>query len=188
MKDGRLRIVSPGHEEAGGPLTERFLERIGAPLAIRERVLPLVMNHLAHLQTVTDRSVRRLAKRLEPATIDELLVVIAADQFGRPPKPKDLSAEWRALKMKAGELQLRSSAPRPLLMGRHLLELGMTPGRDFGAILEAAFEAQLEGTFLNLDQAWQWLASQKDGVVPAPAKEKLAVKLNASSNGDDAPG
>jgi len=31
--------------------------------------------------------VRRLAKRLEPATIRELLVVITADQFGRPPKP-----------------------------------------------------------------------------------------------------
>ena len=84
MKDGRLRIVSPGHEEAGGPLAESFLQRINAPLAVRERVVPLVKNHLAHLQTLNDRAVRRLAKRLEPATISELAVVITADQFGRP--------------------------------------------------------------------------------------------------------
>src|SRR5262249_22507213 len=49
LKAGRLRIVSPGHEEAGGPLAERFLERINAPGAIREKVIPLVTRHLAHL-------------------------------------------------------------------------------------------------------------------------------------------
>jgi len=180
IKDGRSRIISPGHEEAGGPLAERFLERIGAPLAIRERVVPLVKNHLAHLQTVTDRSVRRLAKRLEPATIDELLVVIAADQFGRPPKPREISDGWLALKTRAGELQLQSSAPRPLLLGRHLLELGLKPGPDFGAILDAAFEAQLEGTFGDMNQAWRWLANQKEVTLPAEALQRLSVRANAT--------
>ena len=52
---GIQRIVSPGHEAAGGPLTESFLERIHVPASIRERVVPLVINHLAHLQKVTDR-------------------------------------------------------------------------------------------------------------------------------------
>src|SRR6185295_13795146 len=84
IREGRLRIVSPGHEEEGGPLAEQFLARINAPNAIRERVVPLVTNHLAHLQTLSDRSVRRLARRLEPATIEELIVLITADQFGRP--------------------------------------------------------------------------------------------------------
>jgi tRNA nucleotidyltransferase (CCA-adding enzyme) len=62
----RMRLVSPGHEEAGGPLAEQFLSRIGAPVAVRELVVPLVLNHLAHLRAITDRSVRRLAKRLQP--------------------------------------------------------------------------------------------------------------------------
>ncbi|HSH17286.1 MAG TPA: HD domain-containing protein, partial [Verrucomicrobiae bacterium] len=83
-KEGRMRVVSPGHEEAGGPIAERFLERIHAPRAIRERVLPLVTNHLAHLQTDSDRSVRRLARRLEPENIDGLCLVMIADHFGRP--------------------------------------------------------------------------------------------------------
>lgn len=30
-REGRMRIVSPGHEEQGGPLAETFLTRIDAP-------------------------------------------------------------------------------------------------------------------------------------------------------------
>lgn len=97
-RDGRLRIVSPGHEEQGGPLAEAFLTRIGAPNEMKERVMPLVKHHLAHLQTTSDRSVRRLANYLKPATIAELCLVMTADHFGRPPKPRVLPegiADWR---------------------------------------------------------------------------------------------
>ena len=175
MRDGRLRIVSPGHEEAGGPLAETFLNRINAPNAIRERVVPLVTNHLAHLQTISDRAVRRLAKRLEPATIEELIVVITADQFGRPPRPQEISEGVSALQSRAGELKLESSAPQPILMGRHLLELGMRPGRDLGVVLHAAFEAQLEGKFLDLPEAFRWLASEPGLTLPEEVRQRLAT-------------
>jgi len=173
MKDGRLRVVSPGHEEAGGPLAEQFLNRITAPTAIRERVIPLVTNHLAHLQTVSDRSVRRLARRLEPATIQELLVVITADQFGRPPRPRIVSENATALQSRAAELQLQRSAPVPILMGRHLMELGLKPGREFGAILDAAFEAQLEGKFLDLPDARRWLEAEPGLDLPEAVRARL---------------
>ena len=140
---------------------------------MRERVIPLVTNHLAHLQTITDRSVRRLAKRLEPATIRELLVVITADQFGRPPKPPVVPEMVLALQAKAEELRVQSSAPKPILMGRHLLELGLEPGQDFGVILNAAYEAQIEGRFLDLPQALQWLAGEKDLPLPDVARSQL---------------
>jgi tRNA nucleotidyltransferase (CCA-adding enzyme) len=176
MKGGRLRIVSPGHEEAGGPLTEQFLACINAPNAIRERVVPLVTNHLAHLQTLSDRSVRRLAKRLEPATIGELIVLITADQFGRPLRPEVISENVLALQARAAELQVQSSAPKPILLGRHLIELGMEPGRDFGVILEAGFEAQLEGEFLDLPQAFRWLEAQDELPLPETARQQLSSR------------
>jgi tRNA nucleotidyltransferase (CCA-adding enzyme) len=160
VKNGRMRTVSPGHEEAGGPLTEQFLRRINAPLAIRERVVPLVTNHLAHLQTLSDRTVRRLAKRLAPATIQELIVVMVADQFGRPPKPRVISEGVRALEAKAAELKVQACVPTPILMGRHLIDLELSPGKDFGVILDAAYEAQLEGRFFDLAEALRWLADQ----------------------------
>ncbi len=160
-KDGRMRIISPGHEEAGGPLAESFLSRINAPNAIRARVPPLVTNHLAHLQTITDRGVRRLARRLAPETIESLCVIITADAFGRPPKPREVPKGARALLAKAAELKVKDAAPKPILLGRHLIELGMKPGPQFTEILDAAFEAQLEGKFADLDGAKAWLNELK---------------------------
>ncbi len=159
-KDGRMRIVSPGHEEAGGPIAEAFLARIDVPAALRRRVVPLVTNHLAHLQTLSDRAVRRLASRLAPATIQDLIVVITADQFGRPPLPRAIAPSLRALEDKAVELDVRSRAPKPILLGRHLIEHGLEPGSEFGAILRDAFDAQLEGRFADLDGARAWLSAR----------------------------
>lgn len=159
-KNGEMRIVSPGHEEQGGPVAEAFLRRINAPNWMRERVVPLVKNHLAHLQTVSDRSVRRLANRLSPATIDELAVVMIADQFGRPPKPREVHQGVMDLRARAGDLRLEDEAPKPILLGRHLIERGMKPGKEFGTILKEAFEAQLDGAFDELEGAQDWLGKR----------------------------
>ncbi|HEY4414097.1 MAG TPA: HD domain-containing protein [Verrucomicrobiae bacterium] len=158
-REGRMRIVSPGHEEQGGPLAEAFLTRIDAPNEIKERVVPLVMHHLAHLQTTSARSVRRLANFLKPATIEELCLVMTADHFGRPPKPQVLPAGIIELRAKADELRLRDAAPKPILQGRHLIARGQQPGPTFGTLLDEAFEAQLEGQFTDLDGALKWLES-----------------------------
>jgi tRNA nucleotidyltransferase (CCA-adding enzyme) len=157
---GRLRVVSPGHEAAGGPLAESFLRRLGAPNALIGRVPPLVTNHLAHLQEATPRAVRRLANRLAPATIRELATVMIADAFGRPPKPREIPAGVTELLEAAERLDLQAQAPRPILQGRHLIERGMKPGPGFGKILDAAFEAQLEGVFGDLSGALDWLDSR----------------------------
>lgn len=156
-RDGQKRIVSPGHEEQGGSLAESFLTRIDAPNEIKERVVPLVKRHMAHLQPANDRTVRRLANFLKPATIEELCLVMIADHFGRPPKPRVIHEGVSELRAKADELRLRESAPKPLLQGRHLVARGMQPGKQFGTLLDEAFEAQLEGTFTDLDGALKWL-------------------------------
>lgn len=181
LRDDRMRVISPGHEEVGAALTEEFLNRIGAPLAVRERVVPLVLNHLAHLRATTDRSVRRLAKRLEPSGIQDLLVVIAADQFGRPPNPRVPSEELLALRAKAQALQVQAAAPKPVLLGRHLLELGLQPGPQFGALLEAGYDAQLEGKFSDLPQALHWLAGQTQFALPESALERIRTQTRSSS-------
>lgn len=167
IRDGQKRIISPGHEDAGVALAESFCQRIGAHRDIIERVLPLVKNHMAHVMTVTDRSVRRLAKRLEPESIEHLLVLITADASGRPPKPFRLPDTIVALRAKAEELQVQARAPAPILMGRHLLRFGLEPGPQFKTLLDEAYEAQLEGKFGDLDGAFQWLKDAK-GMATAP--------------------
>src|SRR5207253_7187403 len=67
-------ISSAGHESTSVPLAEAFLERIGAPLYLRERTLPLVLNHMFSADMVTDRSVHRLARRLAPESVESLAI------------------------------------------------------------------------------------------------------------------
>lgn len=59
----------------------------------------------------------------------------------------------------ARELRLQDAAPKPILLGRHLLERGLEAGPAFKAILTAAFEAQLDGVFADLEGAGRWLDS-----------------------------
>jgi tRNA nucleotidyltransferase (CCA-adding enzyme) len=160
---GRMRWLSPGHEDAGGPPAEAFLRRIGAPGDLVDWVRPLVLHHLAHHHgqpEFTDSAVRRLARKLAPATIDDLCAVMWADHFGRPPLVSpDTEARILALRSRAQALAVRDSAPRPLLLGRHLVELGLPPGPRFKTILAAGAEAQLDGAFADEAGARAWLRS-----------------------------
>jgi tRNA nucleotidyltransferase (CCA-adding enzyme) len=162
-KRGELRWISPGHEAAGGPLSDIFLRRIGAPNDTVERVRPLVVNHMVqHSGGIehSDTSVRRLARRLAPSSIDDLCLVMRADHDGRPPihSPETLK-RIDALQQKAHELTLSASAPKPILLGRHLLALGLKPSPHFKSMLDAAFEAQLEGAFTDEANGLVWLQS-----------------------------
>jgi tRNA nucleotidyltransferase (CCA-adding enzyme) len=43
------------------------------------------------------------------------------------------------------------------MQGRHLVARGLKPGKDFKRILDAAFEAQLEGAFADEVAGNSWL-------------------------------
>lgn len=160
-KDGIMRWRSPGHAAAGGPLAETFLRRIGAPSAFDAPVRLLVENHHAHDRGNTpfsDSAIRRLANRLKPATIDQLSLVMRADNNGRPPGVFPETAERiDELLRRAAILEFEKLAPRPLLLGRHLLTLGLKPGPEFKRVLDAAFEAQLDGVFTDEANGVVWL-------------------------------
>jgi tRNA nucleotidyltransferase (CCA-adding enzyme) len=159
---GNLRWTSPGHEGASGPLATAFLERIGPPLGWLAPVRSLVEAHgfcyAWQGEEPSLPSVRRLAQRLAPATIKDLLVVMEADHRGRPPL---ISAETETrlglLRTAAHQLELEETAPRPLLLGRHLIAAGLEPGVHFKPLLDLAFEAQLDGAFSDEAGAKQWL-------------------------------
>jgi tRNA nucleotidyltransferase (CCA-adding enzyme) len=154
--DGRIR--SPGHGQKTDVM-EAFFDRIGCPPRLREPVLALSRRHLDHLGFQSSRRhVRRLSRDLgENRTSIEMLVrLIEADAAGRPPLPGGLPDDARRMLEVAEEVKAAEAAPRPVLMGRHLIESGIEPGPGLGEWLRKAYDAQLDGEFDDLPGALNW--------------------------------
>src|ERR1051325_4551985 len=161
--EGRWR--SRGHEEAGVGPAESFLDRIKVHTIdgynVRAQVIALVREHLKpgefykKRDEVGDGAFRRLARRCEP---DLLYRVAKADSLGRNADwvPREQwygseAQEWFI--QRSRELEVDQRPPEPLLLGRHLLELGVEAGPRMGEITRAVYEMQLDGRVQNLDEA-----------------------------------
>ena len=158
----RKRIRSLGHDEAGVEPTLSFLRRITNEERLLKEVPPLVRLHMRPFAMWKDHSsdsaIRRLATKV--VRIDRLLRVAAADDAGRPPFPSEPEPiAWLAREAK--RLEIEASAPKPIVQGRDLIALGMKPGVEFGRILKAAYEAQLDGVFSDLKGGIDYVKSNR---------------------------
>ena len=161
--EGRWR--SRGHEEAGVLPTKKFLDRLNIHTLdgydVRAQVVALVREHLKpgeffkKRDEVGDGAFRRLARRCE---LDLLYRVAKADSLGRNadwvPREKWYDAvaqEWFI--QRAKELEVEQQPPAPILLGRHLLEMGLEPGPRVGEITRAIYEMQLDGRVRDLEEA-----------------------------------
>jgi tRNA nucleotidyltransferase (CCA-adding enzyme) len=161
--DGRWR--SHAHDEAGVEPTLTFLDKLNIHTLdgyhVREQIVQLVRYHLKPgefhktRETLGDGAFRRLARKVEP---DLLCRVAKADSLGRNPdwlptekRFKAEAQEWFIAKVH--ELAVEEKPPEPILMGRHLIELGLKPSPKFKEILNAVYESQLDGQITNLDEA-----------------------------------
>ena len=154
--DGRWR--SPGHEAAGVEpatcLLDRFNVQTMEGVDVRTQVLAITAEHLRPSafykakDTVRDGAFRRLAQRVDM----ELLVRFCrADCHGRTGTFDCSAMDWFLDRARA--LGVEREAPRPILLGRHLLALGVPPGPRMGEILRAVYERQLDGAVTTLDDA-----------------------------------
>lgn len=50
--------------------------------------------------------------------------------------------------------------PKPIVLGRHLIELGVESGPKMGTLLKTLFEAQLEGEFECLEDGIDFARKQ----------------------------
>jgi tRNA nucleotidyltransferase (CCA-adding enzyme) len=109
---------------------------------------------------VSDGAFRRLAQKVDL----ELLARVATSDCNGRTGTFDCSAIDRFLE-RARALGVDRSPPKPLLLGRHLLDLGMQPGPDMGALLKQVYEKQLDGEIKSTEDAVtlasQYLASQR---------------------------
>ena len=161
--EGRIR--SRGHEEAGTAPTESFLDRLNIHTLdgydVRSQVIALVRDHLKpgefyrKREEVTDGAFRRLARRCE---LELLYRVAKADSLGRNapwvPREKWFDAEAQEWFIaRARELSIERKPPAPILLGRHLLEMGLKPSPLVGEIQRAVYELQLDNRVRTLEEA-----------------------------------
>jgi len=157
-KDPQGVIRSIGHSEAGEAPARTFLARITAQADLVETVVALVLHHLKPWELFKaqagDSAIRRLATQVNL----RLLVRVARhDDAGRPPRPFEGFPPGLWLIQRAEALAAADAAPRPIVLGRHLIELGMKPGPAFTPLLERCFQAQLDGEFGDLEGGLAWL-------------------------------
>jgi tRNA nucleotidyltransferase (CCA-adding enzyme) len=157
--DGRIRSLS--HDQAGIAPTTALMDTMNIHTIngydVRNQVLELVLHHLLPGQfnrnkdTITDGAFRRLARK---CNLDLLYRVAKADSTGRTNAYSDAEeVEWFIARVR--ELDVEHAPPSPLLMGRHLIEMGLQPGKQMGSILHTVYELQLDGKVKTLDEAIQ---------------------------------
>jgi tRNA nucleotidyltransferase (CCA-adding enzyme) len=155
--DGRIRSID--HEAQGVAPTERLLDRLNVHSLdgydVRSQVVGLVAHHLKPGSwykvrgEVGDGAFRRLAQKVDL----ELLARLAkADCEGREPGRFDCSAmDW--FLERARTLGVEHRPPAAILLGRHVLAMGLAPGPRVGEILKAVYELQLDGKVTSLEEA-----------------------------------
>jgi tRNA nucleotidyltransferase (CCA-adding enzyme) len=158
--EGRIRSLD--HESQGLPPTARFLDRLNVQtldgFELRKQVLALVADHLKpgllynERERVGDGAFRRLAQRVD---LDLLYRVAKADSLGRrapgAKEPGSLAQEWFLERVR--QLGVEHGPPKPILMGRHVLALGLRPGPRVGEICDAVYQLQLDGRITSLEDA-----------------------------------
>ena len=164
--DGKWR--SHAHDVAGVEPTKTFLDKLNIHTLngydVRKQVIELVIQHLKPgmfykaKDDLGDGAFRRLARKVEP---DLLYRVAKADSLGRNPEwvPKEKhfkaeAQEWFIEKVR--ELEVEKEAPKPILMGRHLIEFGLKPSPQFKVILDEVYEKQLDGKIKDLEEATEY--------------------------------
>jgi len=153
--DGRIRSI--GHEEAGVAPATAFLDRLNVHsfdgVDVRRQVLGMVAHHLKPgmwhkvRDQVGDGAFRRLAQKVD---LELLARLASADCNGRTGSFDCSAMAWFLERARA--LGVEHRPPARLVLGRHLIPLGVAPGPRMGQVLDALYEQQLDGEFATLDE------------------------------------
>jgi tRNA nucleotidyltransferase (CCA-adding enzyme) len=153
--DGRIRSID--HEAAGVEPALQLLDRLNVHSVdgfdVRGQVIGLVANHLKpgmfyKAGNVGDGAFRRLAQKVD---LELLARVARADCLGRAGAFDCSAMDWFLARARA--LGVEHQPPPPLILGRHLLALGVSPGPRVGAILGQVYERQLDGEVRTIEEA-----------------------------------
>lgn len=144
-----------GHDEKGIPLARAFMEKMTLNKALNDKVCSIVEGHMRPRVMVESSPRKASWRRLQNiCRLDILAYVSVADSDGRPEYLREgTEAEWfKHIMMVHEELGKQDGKIPSIVMGRHLIERGMQPSREFGEILKKAYEIQIETGSENVNE------------------------------------
>lgn len=155
-------ITSAGHAAAGVPHTVSLLNKLGfvGQTQFVGDVASLVREHMITSGIADDTNMPRFVRRLSTrVNIAELRVLVTADCSGRPASAAEIGKlvfddKMEQIASVAAAMDVAVAPPKPIVMGRDLVALGMkhgVKGVDFTAILRRCFDAQIDGVFSDKD-------------------------------------
>jgi len=170
------KISAWGHELAGVELTKKFMYRLTNEHDFIKDIAILVKYHMIPTQyfnnRVKNRTIRKLSTKID---IENLVTVARADFLGRT-TPQALSGKYPAgdwLLQKAKELGVTNNPPKPLIQGRDLIALGLSPSKEFKTILDEVYTKQLNGDINTYEEAIDFLYS----INSTPSLDPISKKL-----------
>lgn len=148
---GEMRWTARGHAEKGVDLAHAFLNALKMPNDVVRQVLSIIRMHMYALEngSPTDAQVRRLSLKLAPTSIRLWDLVSRSDSNGHG---GDFYTHTPSHNFYQRSLALQVSERPPVrfVTGKHLIELGLRPGKQLGQILERLYAAQLNGEFSDV--------------------------------------
>lgn len=104
------------------------------------------------VDTIDDYFIYKLSTK---ANIEELLVLSSSIYHAK--NPKAVYETGKVIYEKAQKLGVLNHKLTPLLQGRDLIKIGLSPSVEFSQILDDAYEAQMHSEFKTYDEALIWL-------------------------------
>ena len=141
-----------GHEKVGADMAEKILQRLKFSNQQIEEIVTAVKYHMQFkdVRQMRKATLRRLLLR---ATFPLELALHRLDCLG---SAGDL-AHYHFLVAQAEELKNQPQIHPPLLTGNDLIELGVKPGKELGALLHEIRERQLADELKTPDEARAWV-------------------------------
>ena len=153
------------HEIAGQRIVRAFLDRLTGETRLKEYVLNMVELHMAPNLMARSDAKHRIWMRLYDRSCcpEDLLLLAKADFLGchGPDQTREEGLRLYAPteeKLRMLLADYHELTARPYVMGRDLIEAGMSPGPSFTAALEYAHKLRLAG-FSKEEQLRQTIAS-----------------------------
>ena len=146
------RIRFNGHDSMGADMADTILRRLRYPNDVIAATVPMVARHMQFMNVKQMRTAKLKRFMAEPTFPQEMELhrVDCGSSNG-------FTDNYEFLEAKAQEFAAEPLIPPPLVTGRDLILLGLTPGPRFREILEIIQTEQLEGRILDRQPALDYL-------------------------------